>query len=120
MLEMRNLCRSFGGIAVTGAVSFALEPGERRVILGPNGAGGTPGAHRGHTRGTQGTHGRAHGRCARGPQGHRRQDPDVPAAPLPVNCVGRAMTATVRRETQTSRPASSVISMPQTWLERPM
>ncbi len=41
MLEVRGLCKSFGGIAVTRDVSFRLEPGERRVILGPNGAGKT-------------------------------------------------------------------------------
>lgn len=41
MLEVRNLCKSFGGIKVTQDVSFALEKGERRVILGPNGAGKT-------------------------------------------------------------------------------
>jgi len=41
MLEVRNLCKSFGGLEVTKNVSFALEPGERRVILGPNGAGKT-------------------------------------------------------------------------------
>ncbi|MBV1903367.1 MAG: ABC transporter ATP-binding protein [Marinosulfonomonas sp.] len=41
MLEVRNLCKSFGGLEVTKNVSFALEPGERRVVLGPNGAGKT-------------------------------------------------------------------------------
>lgn len=41
MLEVRKLCKSFGGLQVTRDVSFALEPGERRVILGPNGAGKT-------------------------------------------------------------------------------
>ena len=41
MLEVRDLCKNFGGIEVTRDVSFALEPGERRVILGPNGAGKT-------------------------------------------------------------------------------
>ena len=41
MLEIRNLCKSFGGLQVTRNVSFTLEPGERRVILGPNGAGKT-------------------------------------------------------------------------------
>lgn len=41
MLEVRNLCKSFGGIKVTRDVSLRLEAGERRVILGPNGAGKT-------------------------------------------------------------------------------
>jgi ABC-type branched-subunit amino acid transport system ATPase component len=41
MLEVRDLCKSFGGIRVTQNVSLALEQGERRVILGPNGAGKT-------------------------------------------------------------------------------
>ncbi|MDO5528560.1 MAG: ABC transporter ATP-binding protein [Paracoccus sp. (in: a-proteobacteria)] len=41
MLEVRKLCKNFGGIHVTREVSFKLEPGERRVILGPNGAGKT-------------------------------------------------------------------------------
>ena len=41
MLEVRNLCKSFGGLQVTRDISFALEPGERRVILGPNGTGKT-------------------------------------------------------------------------------
>ncbi|MFV0246203.1 MAG: ABC transporter ATP-binding protein [Qingshengfaniella sp.] len=41
MLEVRNLCKAFGGIKVTRDLSFRLQPGERRVILGPNGAGKT-------------------------------------------------------------------------------
>jgi len=41
VLEVRQLCKSFGGLKVTREVSFALETGERRVILGPNGAGKT-------------------------------------------------------------------------------
>ena len=41
MLEVRDLCKAFGGVKVTQHVSFKLEPGERRVILGPNGAGKT-------------------------------------------------------------------------------
>lgn len=41
MLEVRDLCKSFGGLAVTKNVSISLEKGERRVVLGPNGAGKT-------------------------------------------------------------------------------
>jgi branched-chain amino acid transport system ATP-binding protein len=41
MLEVRKLCKSFGGIRVTREVTLRLEVGERRVILGPNGAGKT-------------------------------------------------------------------------------
>ncbi len=41
MLEVRDLCKSFGGVHVTQNVSFTLKRGERRVILGPNGAGKT-------------------------------------------------------------------------------
>jgi branched-chain amino acid transport system ATP-binding protein len=40
-LEVRNLCRSFGGIGVTRDVSLTVQPGERRLIIGPNGAGKT-------------------------------------------------------------------------------
>lgn len=41
MLEVQNLCKSFGGIRVARGISFHLTPGECRVILGPNGAGKT-------------------------------------------------------------------------------
>ena len=41
MLEVKNLCKAFGGVDVMREVSFSLRPGERRVILGPNGAGKT-------------------------------------------------------------------------------
>ena len=40
-LEIKNLCKSFGGIKVTQDVSFSVKPGERRLIIGPNGAGKT-------------------------------------------------------------------------------
>jgi branched-chain amino acid transport system ATP-binding protein len=40
-LEIKNLCKSFGGIKVTQDVSFAVKSGERRLIIGPNGAGKT-------------------------------------------------------------------------------
>ena len=41
MLEVVNLCKSFGSLTVTNDVSFRLQKGERRAILGPNGAGKT-------------------------------------------------------------------------------
>jgi branched-chain amino acid transport system ATP-binding protein len=40
-LAVRGLDKSFGGLRVTAEVSFAVEPGERRLIIGPNGAGKT-------------------------------------------------------------------------------
>ena len=40
-LAVEALCKSFGGLRVTADVSFAVEPGERRLIIGPNGAGKT-------------------------------------------------------------------------------
>jgi branched-chain amino acid transport system ATP-binding protein len=35
------LSRNFGGLRALSNVSFAIEPGERRLIIGPNGAGKT-------------------------------------------------------------------------------
>ena len=40
-LEIINLNKAFGGLAVTQGVSLAMRPGERRLIIGPNGAGKT-------------------------------------------------------------------------------
>jgi branched-chain amino acid transport system ATP-binding protein len=40
-LAVDALCKSFGGLRVTADVTFAVEPGERRLIIGPNGAGKT-------------------------------------------------------------------------------
>jgi branched-chain amino acid transport system ATP-binding protein len=40
-LEVINLKKAFGGLAVTQDVSLAVRPGERRLIIGPNGAGKT-------------------------------------------------------------------------------
>jgi branched-chain amino acid transport system ATP-binding protein len=40
-LEVRDLKKSFGGVAVTQSVCLQVLPGERRLILGPNGAGKT-------------------------------------------------------------------------------
>jgi branched-chain amino acid transport system ATP-binding protein len=38
-LEVRNLEKSFGGIAVARDISFDLAPGARTALIGPNGAG---------------------------------------------------------------------------------
>jgi branched-chain amino acid transport system ATP-binding protein len=40
-LEVKNLKKSFGGVAVTQDVNLTVMPGERRLIIGPNGAGKT-------------------------------------------------------------------------------
>jgi branched-chain amino acid transport system ATP-binding protein len=40
-LRVEKLSKSFGGLRVTRNVSFTVEPGERRLIIGPNGAGTT-------------------------------------------------------------------------------
>jgi branched-chain amino acid transport system ATP-binding protein len=40
-LEVINLKKAFGGLAVTHNVSLTVRPGERRLIIGPNGAGKT-------------------------------------------------------------------------------
>lgn len=40
-LEVKNLCKSFGALAVTNGINLRVEPGERRGIVGPNGAGKT-------------------------------------------------------------------------------
>ena len=39
LLSVRDLCRSFGGLAVTQNVSLDLVPGSQEAIIGPNGAG---------------------------------------------------------------------------------
>jgi branched-chain amino acid transport system ATP-binding protein len=41
ILETRDLCKSFGALAVTQHVNLALEPGARHALIGPNGAGKT-------------------------------------------------------------------------------
>lgn len=40
-VEVRNLCKAFGGIRAVNGVTFAVAPGERRALIGPNGAGKT-------------------------------------------------------------------------------
>jgi branched-chain amino acid transport system ATP-binding protein len=40
-LEVIDLRKAFGGLAVTQDVSLVVQPGERRLIIGPNGAGKT-------------------------------------------------------------------------------
>jgi ABC-type branched-subunit amino acid transport system ATPase component len=39
LLEVRNICISFGGLVAADHVSFSLEAGEIRGLIGPNGAG---------------------------------------------------------------------------------
>jgi len=41
ILETRDLCKSFGALAVTQSVNLALEAGARHALIGPNGAGKT-------------------------------------------------------------------------------
>ena len=39
VIEIRNLCKSFGGLKATDDVSLDLRPGEIHALIGPNGAG---------------------------------------------------------------------------------
>jgi branched-chain amino acid transport system ATP-binding protein len=41
VLDIRGLCKSFGGLQVTRNVSLQLHAGERVGLIGPNGAGKT-------------------------------------------------------------------------------
>ena len=41
VLEVTGLCKSFGGLQVTGHVNLRVEAGERHLLIGPNGAGKT-------------------------------------------------------------------------------
>ena len=38
-LEVRALCKSFGGLKVAQNIDFDLPPGARKALIGPNGAG---------------------------------------------------------------------------------
>ncbi|HET9714685.1 MAG TPA: ABC transporter ATP-binding protein [Pseudolabrys sp.] len=40
-LELRSLCKSFGGLQATRDVTLRIMPGDRKAIIGPNGAGKT-------------------------------------------------------------------------------
>ncbi len=40
-LAVKGLCKAFGGLHVTNNVDLMVEPGERRLIIGPHGAGKT-------------------------------------------------------------------------------
>ena len=41
VLELRGLCKSFGGLHAVRDVTFKVMPGDRKAIIGPNGAGKT-------------------------------------------------------------------------------
>ena len=41
VLELRQLCKSFGGLQATRQVTLRVMPGDRKAIIGPNGAGKT-------------------------------------------------------------------------------
>ena len=41
VLELKGLCKSFGGLQATRDVSLCIMPGDRKAIIGPNGAGKT-------------------------------------------------------------------------------
>ncbi len=41
VLQLENLCKSFGGLAAVRGVTLEVSPGERKAVIGPNGAGKT-------------------------------------------------------------------------------
>jgi len=41
VLELRRLCKSFGGLHAVRDVTLSIMPGDRQAIIGPNGAGKT-------------------------------------------------------------------------------
>ncbi len=44
MLEVRNLCKSFGGLKAVSDCSFTADEGRITALIGPNGAGTTDNA----------------------------------------------------------------------------
>jgi branched-chain amino acid transport system ATP-binding protein len=40
-LELKSLCKSFGGLQATKNVNLRIMPGDRQAVIGPNGAGKT-------------------------------------------------------------------------------
>jgi branched-chain amino acid transport system ATP-binding protein len=40
-LELKNLCKFFGGLQATKNVDLTIMPGDRQAVIGPNGAGKT-------------------------------------------------------------------------------
>jgi len=40
-LQVRNLCKAFGGLEVISDLSLSVPEGQRRAVIGPNGAGKT-------------------------------------------------------------------------------
>ena len=41
LLEVRNLCKNFGGVTATDNLDLSLQPGFIHAVIGPNGAGKT-------------------------------------------------------------------------------
>jgi branched-chain amino acid transport system ATP-binding protein len=41
VLQVKGLCKNFGGLVVASDVTFGLAPGDRTALIGPNGAGKT-------------------------------------------------------------------------------
>src|SRR5438105_13075106 len=41
VLELKGLCKSFGGLHAVRDVTFRIMPGDRQAVIGPNGAGKT-------------------------------------------------------------------------------
>lgn len=39
LLQVRDLCKSFGGVRAVDGINFDLEAGELLALIGPNGAG---------------------------------------------------------------------------------
>jgi len=41
VLELKDLCKAFGGLRAVNGVSLKIMPGDRKAVIGPNGAGKT-------------------------------------------------------------------------------